>query len=930
MRIALNSQIHLYSFDTSAFYTDAEHELDQRCTLLRVEKIKNKAERDLIQTALKNSDEYSAVRKKILALRKDEPIDISTERISELRERNKEITKELSDNKQKLKDLFKEHRGIRTVRQESIRQSSIISIFESFLTRTLGLKHDDFTDAIIIVRVFFFEVFRDLVHDGFMMNGKKYVFLSASAGQIRTKKAVMVREDLWLKHQNTIMCGLTVDRINELGGCNTNKYLAYLALCNSATDVWGEFDIDKSIVVDDMETLVSGVVDHIDSETYEIVRKEAEVPIVHTDGCGMVLPHLTDGKNTMVRLPWVKGLLGVFQFDEFIRQVSDATGWNCGLVKDIYGKEHDVLAEGIEVIFTKSQFKMSKYYESWDEYKEKFKKYGCTACICNMEDDVIGNASINYQMLQTLTDLTDDELKSIAATTNYKLKHLATDKKMMLRALGASEGNPDMTPLQKCLMLYPELLQDFYIKEDLRNLKASLQKQAWAGKLDIYAKYLFVLPDLFAFCEWLFCGNKNPQGLLDNGEVYAELFPKSEKLDCLRSPHLYREHPVRKNVYCDDAKSVCKVWYSKRAIYTSCHDLISKVLQFDNDGDKLLCVADKTIISAAERNMQDIVPLDYDLRKAGASPITLDSVYKGMTAAYTGGNIGPISNTISKIWNAETPDIESVARLCLINNETIDYAKTLYKSTPPKEVSDKLQSYSKQKVPHFFVYAKNKEKWQVQKRNNSPVNRLVEIIPKQRFNFKPIGSDKFDYRMLMHNPKLIYTPGADMIVREYLHFIRHIRVNPKSMYSGEDGYSYQFRILREHILSLNNNPYFVVDSIIYGIFAKMKSARKRLFWGAFGEIVLENLKANLDLQLDDSMLCHKCLNRFSIKTYKLRCPVCGFQHSGTKIVTCIDCGEEFLVDARNNSKIRCDKCQEIFRKQYKTKMQRKYRSIVDT
>lgn len=77
-----------------------------------------------------------------------------------------------------------------------------------------------------------------------------------------------------------------------------------------------------------------------------------------------------------------------------------------------------------------------------------------------MEEDVIDNATINYQMLQTLTDLTDDELKAIAATTNYKLQHLANDKKTMLRALGATAGNPNKTDLQRCLMLYPELLQD--------------------------------------------------------------------------------------------------------------------------------------------------------------------------------------------------------------------------------------------------------------------------------------------------------------------------------------------------------------------------------------------------------------------------------------------------------------------------------------
>ena len=40
-------------------------------------------------------------------------------------------------------------------------------------------------------------------------------------------------------------CGLTIDDINKKGGNNPNKHLAYMALANSATDVWKEFDIDK-------------------------------------------------------------------------------------------------------------------------------------------------------------------------------------------------------------------------------------------------------------------------------------------------------------------------------------------------------------------------------------------------------------------------------------------------------------------------------------------------------------------------------------------------------------------------------------------------------------------------------------------------------------------------------------------------------------
>lgn len=612
IRIALKNQVHIYSVDTSAFYTDVEHEID----------------------------------KKIIAAR------VANDQ------------KSVKLYKEQLRQAFSEFSGIRSVRPEYINPRNIISIFESSLTRTLKLKTDELTDALVIVRVYFFEVFRDIVLNGFYMSGEKYVVLTASAGQIRTKKCVFIKESLLEKHRDTIMCGLTIDHINEKGGCNTNKFLAYLALVNSATDEWTEFDIDRSIVVDDMEFPVRGVVDHIDSLTYKITRKEMDVVITHTDGAGMVLPELSGGKNFMVRLPFVKGMLGSFAFDEWCRE----HGHN-GDVWDIYGKRWNIFDDRIQVIFTKSQFKMWKYYDSWNDYKTKYKKHGCTAGICNVEEDQIYNATLNYQMLQSLTDITTDELKKLAATTKYKLEKICSDKKTMLKCLGAREGNPNMTYLRQALLLYPELLQDVHCREELRNLKKSLQKWAWGGKIDIYGKYLFAIPDLYAFCQWLFLGDKNPEGLLADGEVYAALFPDSEKLDCLRSPSLYREHPVRINKVNDER---CKRWFSKRGIYVSCHDLISKIVQMDWDGDKLLVCADKTLIQVAERNMQDIVPLYYDMRTAPAHQLSNEAIYEGMKNAYTSGSIGPTSNMITKIWNSEKCDLDVIKWLCYQTNERID------------------------------------------------------------------------------------------------------------------------------------------------------------------------------------------------------------------------------------------------------------------
>ena len=48
------------------------------------------------------------------------------------------------------------------------------------------------------------------------------------------------------------------------------------------------------------------------------------------------------------------------------------------------------------------------------------------------------------------------------------------------------------------------------------------------------------------------------------------------------------------------------------------------------DGDKALVVKDRTLSTVAKRNMQDIVPLAYDLKKAKGGLLNPDSMYNGM------------------------------------------------------------------------------------------------------------------------------------------------------------------------------------------------------------------------------------------------------------------------------------------------------------
>lgn len=495
---------------------------------------------------------------------------------------------------------------VRQLRDDAIRDDKVISVFDSYFTRTIGAAQGEFTDDFMIVKVFYFDVLKDILFNGFMYDNEKYVYFTSSAGQIRTKKCVFVKESTWNRVQRTIMCGLTIDDINDSGGANQNKYLAYTALSNSATDVWEEFDIDKTIVIDDFETEVEGYYDFVDDANYTITREHGHKPIAHTDGAGMMLPNAfgVSQRNKMVRLPWIKGLLGVFDFRKFIEYHGADP-----IIRDIYGKEHNVIDEDIQVIFTKSQFKMWNHYSSWEDYKEKYKRYHCSAGVTNEEEERIKNATINYQMLQSLTDITDDEILEIAGGTIDKLNNMCASIDNIRNMFDITPYNMNKTDFQKCVELYPELLNDEWAKQHLKKIKNSVIKRAKAGKLDVHGKYTFILPDFYAACQHWFLGEDEPDGLLDDGEVFCWLFRRDTEVDCLRSPHLFLEHAVRKNVACVDVAddeidretfvtkkqrdeerrriatekdikmSRARLWFTTDAVYTSCKDMISRILQ---------------------------------------------------------------------------------------------------------------------------------------------------------------------------------------------------------------------------------------------------------------------------------------------------------------------------------------------------------------
>ena len=300
------------------------------------------------------------------------------------------------------------------------------------------------------------------------------------------------------------------------------------------------------------------------------------------------------------------------------------------------------------------------------------------------------------------------------------------------------------------------------------------------------------------------------------------------------------------------------------------------------DGDKSLVLKDKIITKIAKRNMSNIVPLAYDLKKSKGSKLDSDALYNGMIKAYTTGNIGPISNNITKIWNNNVitqQEIDVVKWLCFENNAVIDCAKTGWLPTRPQEIDKIIKSYTKAKVPYFFQFAKDKESEQVEHSNESAMNRLSAYIPDKRISYcKTVG--KFDYRMLMNLDCGFDIREDNQIIERYKYYNRNqnflFKTDDENHASQKDLYMFRFirdKILEETEVELN----YVVNTLVVYLYTVQKNSNKKMLWSSFGDVIVKNLKKNVKGKI---------------------CPICGkrFEPNSNRQLTCSEeCSEKLNI-----------------------------------
>lgn len=727
---------------------------------------------------------------------------------------------EIFNNKKKknteLLEAIHKNKEVRKINSKYLNEDFEIAVFENDITRLAfadrGITEAEYQllDEIVYMEIFHNEIMWQILRDGILIDNKEYMLFTATTGQVRNCKITLMRRDFFEKHKGYLMVGLSQNRINthtnsvkKEVGMNVGKYLSYNALpLSSSVLPENEIDLDRCIVVKGLETIVTDNVKYVDIQTDETGQCYVadtptdylvkDIEIEHTDGAGMFLPGELPS-SCQIRGGYFKGAMFPFDFRLFANKVA-----NNPIIPDAWGKPVDVEKEDIRFILTTSQLKMWKEYDSWEEYKKHFRDNDLKLSINSYANPPKEIVTFAYQYLQTLpygTDITQicsmavDDLTKLKTDIDYVKQELGftddivtdddVDEDTKEESVNTKDNNKQKSNsyIAKALDLYPSLIYDSYVKKKIQSLFTARKKSYMGGKLPIRGYYSYIVPDMYAFCEYLFMGDKNPQGLIPKNCVYNKYYDECgevENVICLRSPHLSRyEYPKRKLIQSEE----CKKWFGAMESDTvvSCHDLISKSLQCDWDGDKVLISADRNLYQAALPLPNE--PLYYEMQKAEAQIIDDKAIYDTLVKGFDNNVIGESSNAITKLWNV--PELkdnplkydDAINVFCAYSNYTIDFPKTgknlalgeyeqLYMDLiPPKDIREKTKP-PKVKYPQFFRFAKGKKNDgdRIEGYTDSPMDRIAKYIDEQtgrkHYTYFDESKDKlpeFDYRMLMNN-----------------------------------------------------------------------------------------------------------------------------------------------------------------------------------
>ena len=237
-------------------------------------------------------------------------------------------------------------------------------------------------------------------------------------------------------------------------------------------------------------------------------------------------------------------------------------------------------------------------------------------------------------------------------------------------------------------------------------------------------------------------------------------------------------------------------------------------------------------------------------------------------------------------------DDVNAARKKIMSAVTDDYGKVKFDEDNQPGISNLMSILSKITNESFESIEKRFEGKGYGEFKKEVADVVCNLLEEIQARFNKYNDKKIDYKVMMSNPSITHSEEVsalyDKLIKQYRHMI-----NMKDEYV--DNLRYVACSLRNEFLKFGYSEETICDMLVEYLY-KGKKRYKQLLWFCYGQYIVNNLE----------------------KQFGKR----------TKFIQCIDCDEWFEVDI-SSKKIRCDKCNEIHRKQTKldtwNKNKEKYR-----
>ena len=321
--------------------------------------------------------------------------------------------------------LYNKVQEIRRQMKEIRRQPTSVKNLEDIKKLQSQLDSMLFVDDIINIKVMAKKEYRELGRNGFDLNGRHYVRFMVGSGQMRRNTVTFINENILGYMTEKLMCGLD----NKIKTINLAKLSAYFALSFSSV-LWVREP--RVCVIKDFNTIVpKQKVNFLKEEEsgMTIHQIEKDMELNSADGQGLISPEMAKlwaedmhlnytPCSFVVRTVFVKGNLVPFDFKEYAKEHGITT------IKDRYGTEYNI--NDVDVLLSESQFKMAKYYSSWEGYLSYHRSYNLKWGVARYNKEFDDEYVLtNYQYIQVL-NLNKEEIDGLISYTADWIKNICS------------------------------------------------------------------------------------------------------------------------------------------------------------------------------------------------------------------------------------------------------------------------------------------------------------------------------------------------------------------------------------------------------------------------------------------------------------------------------------------------------------------------